>query len=74
MDREAEIATKITQNLGVSFVFYQQNFANPRLVFCANFSHVIRKVWRNFQGKVGGEFTGFVFVTYDAISGYRMTL
>ena len=45
VDRETEIANKITdtQNSDVSFVFQQQNFADPRLMFCANVSHTIRK-------------------------------
>ena len=58
MDKETEIAPEITQNSGVSFVFHEQNFSDPRFVFCANVSRVICKIWGNFQGKVGGEFTG----------------
>ena len=45
MDRETDIAAENTPNSGVSFVFHEQNFADPRLVFCSNVSHVIRKIW-----------------------------
>ena len=44
---------KNTLNAGVSFVFHEQNFFDPRVVFCSNVSHVICKIWDNFQGKVG---------------------
>ena len=52
MDRETEIAANITQNSGVSFVFHEQNFAYPKLMFCANVSLVILNIKGNFQGKV----------------------
>ena len=48
MDRKAEITTEIVQNSGISF-------ADPRLLFCESVSHVIRKIWGNFQGKIGSE-------------------
>ena len=48
MDRKTEIATKITQNSGISFAFHEQNFVDPRLMFCANVSH---KMWGNFLSK-----------------------
>ena len=56
MDREREIAAKNTPNSGVSFVFQEQNFPDPRLEFCSNVSQVIRKIWGYLPGKVGGEF------------------
>ena len=51
-----QIAAKITQNSGISFVFCEQILIKLRLVFCANVSDVIPNIWGNFQGKVGGEF------------------
>lgn len=50
MDRETEIAAKITQNSRFSFVLQEQNFPYPRLAFCVNVSHIIRKIWGNFKG------------------------
>ena len=43
-DRESEIAAEITKNSGISFVFHDQNFANPSFMFCVNVSCVIRKI------------------------------
>ena len=34
MDKKTEMAAEITQNSGVTFVFHEQNFADPRFVFC----------------------------------------
>ena len=52
------MAAEITQNSHVSFVFLEKNSLGPKFMFCANVSHVICKIWGNFQGKVGGKFTG----------------
>ena len=57
MDRETEIVAEITQNSGLSFVFREQNFPEPRFIFCANVSYVICKIWGYFRGKPAGEFT-----------------
>ena len=38
-------------------LFFQPNFADPRLVFCVNVSLVICKIWVNFRGKTVGEFS-----------------
>ena len=46
MDRKTEITAEMSQNSGlqyVPFVFHEQNFANPRLMFCANVSCVVHK-------------------------------
>ena len=55
--RETEIAAAIIQIYKRLFYFHEQIYPNPRLVFNANVSHVIRKIWDNFQGKVGSKFT-----------------
>ena len=53
---ETKIAAEIAHNSRASCFFHEQIFPDPRLVLCANVSYAIRKIWCNFQRKVGGDF------------------